>query len=313
MLALAKGGFMGVFGSLVVCYLFLGGMGGGSVLALSCLEAANSPRIASRRLRLPRKFFSIAWSACFVALGLACACLLADLGRADRALSLFLSPTFSVMSLGAWSLAASLVLSAAFAAASLFACDRLLARFSFAGGIAGALAGVLVAAYTGVLLGGIAAVLAWQTPLLVALFVLSSASCGIALCLGALTFTGGRMPLSSSLSALARADFAVILLEAVCLAAYVAWLWATNGTSDAAYALLAGPLRWRFWIGLVVIGLALPIAMECLAMYGDGRTWPLWVTLCVFVGGVSLRSLVVDISAFDVTQAATLASSLATI
>lgn len=301
---------MGIFGPLIVCYLFLGGMGGGALLSISCLELANAPRIASRRLYLPREFFARAWAACVVVLGLAIACLVADLGRADRALALFVSPVPSTITVGAWSLAAALVLAVVFAAASLLDCGRLRERIALAGGVVGAIAGVVVIAYTGVLLNGAAAVLAWQTPLLVALFSLSGASCGIALCLSSLAFVESRVPLVSPIYALACADSAIVVLEAVCLAAYVVWLMLSPGSHDAACALVAGSLRWKFWLALVVAGLVLPYVMERFITYGNSRTQLLWVALCVFVGGLALRSLIVDISAFDVTQAASLAMSL---
>ena len=301
---------MGVFGPLIVCYLFLGGTGGGALLALSCLEVANAPMIASRRLYLPREFFARAWSTCVVVLGLAVACLLADLGRIDRAIALFTSPVPSAITVGAWSLAAALALAAAFAAVNVFDCGRARERIAIAGGVIGVIIGVLVVAYAGVLLRGAVAVLAWHTPLLVALFSLSGASCGIALCLGSLAFVESRAPLVSPIYALARADSAIVVFEVVCLAAYIVWLWASPGTHDAAFALMTGSLRWKFWLALVVVGLALPLAMERFITYGNSRTQLLPVALCVFVGGLALRSLVVDISAFDVTQTATLANSL---
>ena len=300
---------MGVFGPLIVCYLFLGGTGGGALLALSCLEVANAPKIASRRLYLPREFFARAWSTCVVVLGLAVACLLADLGRIDRAIALFTSPVPSAITVGAWSLATALALAAAFAAVNVFDCGRARERIAIAGGVIGVIIGVLVA-YAGVLVRGAVAVLAWHTPLLVALFSLSGASCGIALCLGSLAFVESRVPLVSPIYALARADSAIVVFEVVCLAAYIVWLWASPGTHDAAFALMTGSLRWKFWLALVVVGLALPLAMERFITYGNSRTQLLPVALCVFVGGLALRSLVVDISAFDVTQTATLANSL---
>lgn len=76
---------MGIFDSLIVAYLFLGSTGGGALTVLSLLEALNSPRLAACRWLLPAEFFARAWAACAIVLGLSVVCLLADLGRIDRA------------------------------------------------------------------------------------------------------------------------------------------------------------------------------------------------------------------------------------
>ena len=302
---------MGIFGPLIVAYLFLGGTGGGALAVLSLLEVANSPRIASRRWLLPSEFFARAWAACVVVLGIAVVCLLADLGRPDRAVSLFTAPELTPIAVGAWALAAALAIATTFAAANLLEAGLLRKRIAVAGGVAGAAIGCIVVAYTGVLLYGAASVLAWQTPLVVALFIVSGASCGIALCLGSAAFVESRAPLIRPVRALARVDSLVIALEASCIALYVAWLAHAQGTQPAADALIAGRLRWLFWLAIVVLGLAVPFVMERFITYSNSRSQLLWVALCVLVGGLALRAAVVDVSAFDATQALSLASMLA--
>ena len=111
--------------------------------------------------------------------------------------------------------------------------------------------------------------------------------------------------------ALARIDSLAIALEAACIALYVAWLAHAQGTQPAADALIAGRLRWRFWLAIVVLGLAVPFVMERFITYSNSRSQLLWVALCVFVGGLALRAAVVDVSAFDATQASSLAGLLA--
>lgn len=173
------------------------------------------------------------------------------------------------------------------------------------------LIGVVVVAYTGILLAGLPSVDAWQTPLIPALFVLSGISCGVALCLGAWAFVECRAPLMGSFIALSRVDSAAVAVEAACLVAYVAWLFASPTTSQAAFALVAGDLRWPFWIGLVVCGLGIPLVLEHLLTFDNGRSQLLWVALFVLIGGVTLRYSIVGISAFDITQTANLADTLA--
>ena len=301
---------MGVFSMLVVAYLFLGGTGGGALVVLSLLEVANAPCVALRRWLLPSEFFARAWTVCAVALGLSVVCLLADVGRIDRSFLLFASPVPSVLAVGAWSLAIACALACAFALANALAAWGLRARMAVPGGIAGVIAGVAVVCYTGVLLWGMPSIFSWQTPLVPALFSLSGVSCGVALCLGAWAFVECRAPLIGPFIALSRVDSVVVLLEAVCLAGYTAWLFASPATSDAAHALVAGELRWAFWIALVVGGLVVPLALERLLTYENSRNQLLWIALFVLVGGLVLRCLVVDVSVFDATQAESLAQAL---
>ena len=176
---------MGIFDSLIVAYLFLGSTGGGALTVLSLLEALNSPRLAACRWLLPTEFFARAWAACAIVLGLSVVCLLADLGRIDRAFFLFAASTPSAIAVGAWSLAVACALSTVFACANMLEMWDLREKLAVPGGVLGVLIGVVVVAYTGILLAGLPSVDAWQTPLIPALFVLSGISCGVALCLGA--------------------------------------------------------------------------------------------------------------------------------
>lgn len=302
---------MGIFSTLIVAYLFLGGTGGGALVVLSLLEIANVPSIALRRWLLPSEFFARAWLACVVVLGLSVVCLLADVGRIDRAFLLFTSSAPSAIAFGAWSLAIACVLSGAFAAANAFGAWEIRARMAVPLGIFGVLAGVAVIAYTGVLLYGAPSVVAWQTPLVPTLFTLSGISCGVALCLAMWAFVECRAPLMCPFIALSRADSAVVLLEAACLVGYTAWLFASPATAAAGEALVAGDFRWAFWLALVMCGLVVPLAMERALTFSNSRNQLLWIALFVLVGGLALRCLVAGVSAFDDTQTQSLANALA--
>ena len=139
-------------------------------------DGSNRPgflRWLSGRFALPDELFSRAWPMCFVVLALAVLCLLFDLGRPDRLLNLLLFPTLSPIAVGAYSLVAALIVSCAFSAFSLLDGSRanvLAARLLGALGVA---VGLVAAAYTGVLLSGLASILFWQTWWLPAAFPLS--------------------------------------------------------------------------------------------------------------------------------------------
>lgn len=299
-----------MFNALTTGYLFLGGTGAGLTAALAALELANprwrrpdAPigRMAGA-LALPGALYARAWPACVVVLVVGVLCLMADVGRPDRLLALFATPTLTPMAAGAWALAAALALAAAFSAASLLdgweppgALMRVLA-------LVGVAAGLVAAAYTGVLLSSLASVAAYRTPLLPTVFTLSSVSCGLACVFAAVVFVESRYAYVRALGALSSADTLVVALEALALAAYAAWLFTADATRAAADALVTGDLAPLFWGGLVAVGLAVPLVLERFLTHGNARTQLLWAASCLLVGGLALRLIAVGLAAYDVTQ-----------
>lgn len=339
-----------MFSLLTTTYLFLGGVGGGSLTVLSLLETKNaSKRFSSadrgdlrtlgdgrmsaarfgagglendcadgqgsealRSVRalftcsvaLPGGFFARAWSLCLVALATGALCLLADLGRADRALRLLLSPAPSIMTVGAWALLAAVVCAALFFALAVLdgfsvrpCAVRLLAGV-------GGVVGVVVVLYTGVLLQGIASVLLWQTWLLPAVFGLSSLSCGVACVLLVALFADGRDVCGVEPLRFAAIDSLLLVLETLCLVAYAVWAIGVSGAQGSVAALSSGQLAVAFWGGVVVCGLLLPFVLESLARSGalGARQALLCAALLVLVGGAALRFVAVAAGGFDVTQ-----------
>lgn len=282
-----------------ICYLFLGGAGAGALATLGILECVRAVRHASS---LPDEFFARAWSLCFVTLGAGMLCLLVDVGRPDRLINLLVSPTPSAIAVGAYVLVGSLFCSGVFAALALLDTERpprkILLGFS---GLC-VMLGVATMAYTGILLQSMASVLFWQTPLLPFVFVLSSASCGIALVFLMTPFVETRHTFMRPLVWLARVDGGLIIAETVCLAAYLVWGISSEGTMLAAQALIEGPLSWQFWGGLVVCGLAVPFVLERYLTHGNHRVQLLWIAVFLLVGGFALRFCTVGAATFDETQ-----------
>ena len=168
--------------------------------------------------------------------------------------------------------------------------------------MAGVAAGLVAVAYTGVLLQGLASVLFWQTPLLPMLFSLSSLSCGIACAFLGAAFVETRRPITRPLARLALVDGVLLVLEALVMAGYLAWSFAGEGTALAAQALVAGDLRWAFWGGAVLCGLAAPFALERCLTHGNSRTQLLWIAAALLAGGFALRFCLVGAGAYDATQ-----------
>ncbi len=224
-----------MFDSLVIGYLFLGGAGGGALVVLGAFEGART--LGLRRPELPDELFARAWPVCAVALATGIVCIAADLGRPDRLLGLVASPRPTPLAVGAYALVAGLLCAAAFSALALFdgAASRVPRGVRLALAAASLAAGGVTAAYTGVLLQGLASVLFWQTPLLPAAFVLSSLSCGVAVVFLAAAFVETRRPFVHLVAWLARIDGVLIAAEAGVLAVYVAWARARERR------------RWRSW------------------------------------------------------------------
>lgn len=305
-----------MFDILVICYLFLGGAGAGALIFLSLLEiitVSNKPRTVNA-LRpwyslLPREFFVRAWSICFAVLLFAILCLMFDLGRIDRLLSLVTSPTPSTLTIGAYSLLASLVCAAFFAISRLF--DTVsLSKIGF-GVIAffGILVGVVTAVYTGILLSSMASILFWQNPLLPLLFLLSSLSTGIALLFLGMVFTDVRSHFIKAIKAFARIDAVIIIFELLCIAVYFILDFIDPVTQSTIIALIFTEMSWLFWIGLIGCGLIVPFVLEQYISSENYRNQLLWIAFLVLIGGALLRVCIVEAASYDITQTSTLSTN----
>lgn len=320
-----------MFGELATAYLFLGGVGaaGSAVLAFSglrvpaaSLSGLSSSGEASEEVRRRRRFFAAGYAAALLALVLGALCLLLDLGRADRVLLLFVSPTFSFMTLGAYALALSIALSAL-----LLLCWLELVRLPgfvrrLAGGVLAA-AAVVTIAYTALLLGTMESVPLWSAPWVPALFVLSSVSGGLALVLLAVHLAGVAGAFPVFCRRLVTADAALLVLELLLVAVFpllscvsdqpvLDALAAAGGIGFAeagevdpvataglsSLLLLAkGPYAGLFWGGFAVAGLLLPLALELSLRFFAGRPGrdlaSVAACLCVLAGGFLLRWCIV--------------------
>ena len=191
---------------------------------------------------------------------------------------------------------------AAFSLGALLDTVRLPRAAVLALAAAGALSAAVTATYTGVLLQSLASVLLWRTPLVPVLFVLSSASCGIATAFLAASFVETRHPYRGPLVWLARIDGGIVVVEAGCLSAFVLLAFAGEETAAAARALAFGELAPVFWGVLAVCGLAVPLVLERFLTHGNSRTQLLWIAALLLAGGFALRWCIVGAGAYDVTQ-----------
>lgn len=306
-----------MFNALTTCYLFLGGSGAGACVILSVLELVAGRSAHGHRCRhierhrepgdrmpllIPREFTARAWPLSLGILAIGILCLVVDVGHPERLLAFFVNPTFSPLSVGAWTLALVLLVAIAFTVLSLFDSLNVPHVAVIVLSVLGIIFGLLACVYTGILLETLVSVVAYQVVLLPLLFLVSSLSCGMALMFVAFAFIETRFPYTDILDILARIDGVLIVLEAVVIVAYGLWMAFTPQATLALEALTTGELSPVFWGGLVVVGLIIPWIMERYLTHSNASTQLLWVALCVLVGGLCVRLCVVGMAAYDVSQ-----------
>lgn len=293
---------------LIVAYLFLGGAGAGAFAVLACIDfryCRTSPfSFRVRRGRgdpdgfcagaIERRYLSNltqrGYAVSFVVLALGAICLLADLGRPEIAYMLFTQPTFTYISVGTFSLTALLLCAAFLAVTGNFCLPGFLDRAKPAVLVFGVAAALFVMTYTGVFLQSMRSIALWNTPWLIALFVLSALSTGIALVM--LCSSGLNLERTGTgvLRRLAKTDLVVIVLE---LAACAVYLVTVSGTSLGALSvrrLIAGDNALVFMVGFVLCGLIAPGILDALsAKRRHDERMDLAIACLVLLGGFCLR------------------------
>jgi formate-dependent nitrite reductase membrane component NrfD len=206
----------------------------------------------------------------------------------------------SPMSWGSWVLL--LVYPAAIAAGLVRPPDALLmipqieeiaqelnARRALTRGIAwmNVLLGVALGIYTGILLGSLGARPFWNSAVLGPLFLLSGLSSAAAW--GHLT-----APDREERELLAWIDNHFILAELVVLGLFLLGLsTGSEASREAARLVLGGPYTAVFWVGVVGLGLVLPLVIQSLAVT-HRVTHTAVAPLLVMAGGLVLRFVFVD-------------------
>ena len=191
-------------------------------------------------------------------------CLLLDLGRLDRALDLFLNPSVTPLTFGSYALALLALLGAAAAAVRFFYLPFASRSAVAAIEVMAVVVAVAVMLYTGLLLQSIGGIAFWNSPFIPALFVLSSASSGVAIVLAASFFVEPDEWVAHVVRIIIRADIVLIVLEAVCVAAFILTMAASthSGVQESLAALIRGDMAPVWWLGFCLCGMAVPLVIE---------------------------------------------------
>lgn len=286
------------WGWLVVLYLFLGGLSAGA-LVLSAL--AHHLGRQERYLSLARAGALLAPLPVMVGTGV----LVLDLGRPFHFWKLFtaLEPE-SPMWIGSWLLFAFLAVSIPYAYLFLPArfrrwwSPRRPDAWKSVLSAAGLPVGAGVGIYTGVLLGAVPARPFWNTPMVAQLFLFSALSSGAALVMLALPRLGEKAR-PEDVRLVLSADILFILLELFIILPFILHgQLSTLAARRSLGAILGGPLTGVFWLGVVGLGLLVPLLVEASAVVASiARQRPVHVprgleagvAALVLIGGFLLR------------------------
>lgn len=166
------------------------------------------------------------------------------------------------------------------------------------------------AAYTGLLIGLVKAVPLWNTSILPVLFTVSAISTGIAATVLVASIVDKKA--CYNLQWLKKTHFSLILLELILIFIMFYITSAANQEANLAIqSILSGEWSLHFWLGLILLGLGLPMAIEGMellhlnnatkpqqleisaAVTGNPSLLPIIITEgSVLIGGFILRYLV---------------------
>jgi formate-dependent nitrite reductase membrane component NrfD len=290
-----------VWGWEIPVYLFLGGFTAG-IMVLSGWALWKG----RRNLRPFRTTFALASSGLFI-LGLATIslgmlALFLDLGHKPYVWRLYLTmKPWSPMSWGAWIL---LLVYPVLAAGVLLDPPKALLRYApalgpvvqwmearplvrHAVGFASIVTGVALGIYTGILLSALGARPLWSSGLLGPLFLVSGLSTAAA-------FAHWASPEPEERVHLAWLDNLFLSIELGLIGLLlIGLLTATEAHAEAARLLLGGPMTAVFWVGVVFMGILLPLVIQTLAVTHRIIHTPV-APILVMLGGLALRFVIVS-------------------
>jgi formate-dependent nitrite reductase membrane component NrfD len=289
-----------VWGWEIPVYLFLGGFTAG-IMVLSgwaLWKGRKNPR--------PHTTFALASSGLFM-LGLATIslgmlALFLDLGHKLYVWRLYLTmEPWSPMSWGAWIL---LLVYPVLAAGVLLDPPKALLQYvpalrpvvdgmgadpvvRHATGFVSIVTGVALGIYTGILLSALGARPLWSSGLLGPLFLVSGLSTAAA-------FAHWASPEPEERVQLAWLDNLFLAIELGMIGLLlIGLLTSTEAHAEAAHLLLGGPYTAVFWVGVVFMGILLPLVIQSLAVTHRIIHTPI-APILVMLGGLALRFIIVS-------------------
>lgn len=282
--------FEPIWGSIIAWYLFLAGLGAGA-FATSAFLGWRHPEATSMR-KVGHVIAPVV-----VAVGLILLMVDAEAGFRNPLRFVYLLSNFgSVMTWGVVFLSLFMVI-----AVAALVLDILKKKVPAWLDIAGVVMAFAVAVYTGALLGVCNTFPLWNNALLPILFLVSAMSAGAASVL--LVAVVRHADEFNRVGVLKKFHFCLPIIELVLVASL---LFITSFNSPAGFEsvmnLVVGEYALPFWLGLVVIGLFLPTALETWLLFFTAKEFEEsrkahWISFAsdagVLIGGFLLRFLIV--------------------
>lgn len=190
-----------------------------------------------------------------------------DLGAPDQAFRLFLAPSGSLLSFGAWAIA--LFCLAAFAAFAFGSLDEspALHVVETASSVLATLLALFVMVYAGVFLSLYPAIPFLHTPLVPVLFVASALATGAAALIAIGFFRSFRTGVVEGMDSLLKLDLVLVLAEAATLALFVLVSIVGGGeAARSAFGMMSGGIGIVFWVGVVTAGLVVPLSVDVVCL-----------------------------------------------
>lgn len=285
-----------LFDIAVIAYLFFGGAAGGVYFTMAIWSLSFHRKDARHSHNLRQAFktlLSRTYAIALVLLAVSMACLMGDLLYPERALLIFLRPHASLLTFGAFSLAAQLLVGLVLAIANAFDVKAISGKARKHLEAASVFLSAAIMTYTGLFLASHASVPFWNTPWLVALFLFSSLSSGLSVVLLAECFAQGQSILLRSAKPLQKIHLACLAFEAASLALFLQNSF-SNPHAANSIALLTEPnMLATGTVGVVAFGIVVPFLLEAYSLTRkECRAIPFSDVICL-IGGFLLRYCII--------------------
>lgn len=252
---------------------------------------------APRRVRIVQalgSFRARMHTLCLLLLALAMLFLFWDLGVPERALYIFLHPHATILTFGAVSLLAELIVGGVLTLDSAFRIRIFQGRFRCILNIICCITSLATMAYTGAFLMSNIGIALWGTWTIVLLFVSSSLSCGTALILLVGYFADEQLRCARAMRVFQKLHLVFIAAETISLALFLFVAFTNPAASNACDMLLSPEILPVAIIGVLGFSLIIPAACEGFALLQKGNhAMPVADVFCL-CGGSLLRFCIIS-------------------
>ncbi|MBL7047214.1 MAG: polysulfide reductase NrfD [Candidatus Marinimicrobia bacterium] len=275
------------WGWLIAIYLFLAGLGGGAYIA----------GVIADFMGLSTDIAKIGVFLGFPCVFIGTMCLIVDLGKPINFWRAFMKPKTSWIARGTIIITFFLIIDFLHIILWIWPFD-VLADFTGARHLINLL-GLIFAfgtiIYTGLLLGASRPIAFWSTAMLPLLFLVSALSTGFM----AVILASSVIDVSKEgLGLFERIDIALIILEIFIVVFYLQGTHRVSESRASAKLVLSGSVAPMFWIGVVLLGLLLPLLFDLLGLYAfsgsSGHIFILLASAFGIIGGLFLRQVVLQ-------------------